>query len=109
MNVSVNTQFSSTRRHNILPPELSIETFFIPRVSSLHTVPNLKFTSALNSALFWKRLVLEIVLGTSDTSRCSVSAPQVQIVPLLDALQLLVFAETLRYLEPKTFFLNHIL
>jgi hypothetical protein len=50
--------------------------------------------------LFWKLLVLEFLLGTSENFLCSDSAPQVKIVPLLDALQLLfLFAETLTCLE----------
>jgi hypothetical protein len=66
-----------------------------------------KFTSAINSdLLFWKLLVFEFLLGISNTLLCSVSAPQVQIVPLLDVLQLLMsFAATLNYSEPRTFFL----
>jgi hypothetical protein len=64
-----------------------------------------KFTLVLNSVLmFWKLLVSEFLLGTSDILLCSMSAPQVKIVPLPDVHQLLIlFAGTLTYLEPKTF------
>jgi hypothetical protein len=63
-----------------------------------------KFTLVLNSVLFWKLLVFEFILGKSETLLCSVSAPQVKIVPLLGWHQLLIlFAGTLTYLEPKTF------
>jgi hypothetical protein len=51
----------------------------------------LKFTLVLNSALlFWKLLVSEFLLGISETLLCSVSAPHVKIVPLLDVRQLLM-------------------
>jgi hypothetical protein len=65
----------------------------------------LKFTVVLNSALlFWKLLAFEFLLGTSETFLCSVSAPQADIVPLLDVLQLLMlFAGILTYLEPNLF------
>jgi hypothetical protein len=33
-------QFSSTQRHNLFHPEISIEIFFILEVSALHAVPN---------------------------------------------------------------------
>jgi hypothetical protein len=59
----------------------------------------------LNSALpFWKLLVSEFLLGTSETLLCSMSALKVKIVPLLDVHQLIMlFAGTLTYLEPETF------
>jgi hypothetical protein len=62
-------------------------------------------TLVLNSALaFWKLLVSEFLLGTSETLLCSMSALPVKIVPLLDLHQLLMlFAGTLTYLEPETF------
>jgi hypothetical protein len=62
-----------------------------------------KFTVALNSVLlFWKLLVFEFPLGISETLLCSMSAPQVKIVPLLHAYHpLMFFAGTLTYLEPK--------
>jgi hypothetical protein len=65
----------------------------------------LKFIFVLHfSLLFWKFLVFEFLLGTLETLLCSVSAPQVNIVPLLDALQLLMlFAGTFTYSEPKMF------
>jgi hypothetical protein len=65
----------------------------------------LKFTVVLNSVLlFWKLLAYEFLLGTSEILLCSVSAPQADIVPLLDALQLLMlFAGILTYLEPNLF------
>jgi hypothetical protein len=65
----------------------------------------LKFTMVLNSALlFWKLLAFEFLLGTSETLLCSVSAPQADIDPLLDVLQLLMlFAGILTYLEPNLF------
>jgi hypothetical protein len=63
-----------------------------------------KFTLVLISLLlFWKLLVFEFLLGISETLLCSVSAPHVKIVPLLDEHQLLMFARTLTYLEPRTF------
>jgi hypothetical protein len=64
----------------------------------------LKFTVVLNSVLLlWKLLAFEFLLGTSETLLCSVSAPQADIVPLLDVLQLLLFAGILTYLEPNLF------
>jgi hypothetical protein len=65
----------------------------------------LKFTVVLNSVLlFWKLLAFEFLIGTSETLLCSVSAPQVDIVPLLDVLRLLMlFAGILTYLEPDLF------
>jgi hypothetical protein len=65
----------------------------------------LKSILVLNSALpFWKLLVSEFLLGISETLHCSMSAPQVKIVPLLDVRQLLMLcAGTLTYSEPKTF------
>jgi hypothetical protein len=59
----------------------------------------------LNSAhLLWKLLAFEFLLGTSETLLCSVPAPQADIVPLLDVLQLLMlFAGILTYLEPNLF------
>jgi hypothetical protein len=67
----------------------------------------LKSTFILNSALsFWKLLVSEFLLGVSETWHCSMSAVQVEIVPPLDAHQLLMlFAGTLTYSEPKTYIL----
>jgi hypothetical protein len=64
-----------------------------------------KCTLVLNSVLlFWKLLVFEFLLGILETFLRSVSVPQVKIAPLLDALQLLMlFAETLTYLEPNIF------
>jgi hypothetical protein len=64
-----------------------------------------KFTLVLNSVLLFRQLlVFEFIPGTLETLLCSVSAPQVRIVPLLDALQLLMlFAGVLAYLESKTF------
>jgi hypothetical protein len=59
----------------------------------------LKFTVALNCALlFWKLLVL---LGTSETSLRSMSAPQVNSVLLLEAFQFLMSVERQKYLEQK--------
>jgi hypothetical protein len=65
----------------------------------------LKFTLVLNSALlFWKLFVSEFLIGISETLRCSMSAPHVKIVPLLDVHQLLMlFAETLTFSEPGIF------
>jgi hypothetical protein len=65
----------------------------------------LKFTLGSKSAfLFWKLLVSEFLLAISEILHCSVSAPRVKIVPLLDVHQLLMlFAETLTYSEPGTF------
>jgi hypothetical protein len=65
----------------------------------------LKSILVLNSALlFWKFSVSEFLLGISETLHCSVSAPHVKIVHLLDVHQLLMlFAEMLTYLEPETF------
>jgi hypothetical protein len=65
----------------------------------------IKFTLVSNSARpFWKLLVSEFLLGTTETLRCSVSAPHVKIVPLLVVHQLLVLsAGTLTYSEPGTF------
>jgi hypothetical protein len=51
----------------------------------------LKFTLALNSVLlFWVTLVFEFLLDISDTFLCSMSVLVVKIVPLLDALQLIM-------------------
>jgi hypothetical protein len=45
----------------------------------------------------------EFPLGTTEILLCSMSAPHVKFVPLLDVHQLLMlFARTLKYLEPKT-------
>jgi hypothetical protein len=65
----------------------------------------LKFSLVSKSALlFWKLLFSELLLDISEISHCSMSAPRVQIVPLLDVHQLLMlFAETLTYSEPGTF------
>jgi hypothetical protein len=65
----------------------------------------LKLTLVSKSALlFWKLLVSEFLLGISEILHCSMSAPRVKIVPLLDVSQLLMlFAETLTYSEPGTF------
>jgi hypothetical protein len=65
----------------------------------------LKFTMVSKSALlFWKVLISEFLLGISEIVYCSMSAPRVKIVPLLDVHQLLMlFAETLTYSEPRTF------
>jgi hypothetical protein len=65
----------------------------------------LKFTAVPNSVpLFWKLLAFEFLLGTSETLLCSVSAPQADIVPLLDVLRLLMlFVGILTYLEPNLF------
>jgi hypothetical protein len=58
-----------------------------------------KFTLVLNSALpFWKLLVSEFLLGIPETLHCSMSAPHLTIVPLIDVHQLLMLlAETLTY------------
>jgi hypothetical protein len=59
-----------------------------------------KFTLVLNSVL----LVFVSLLGTSETSLCSVFALQLKTVLLLDALQLLMLsAETSISLEDKMF------
>jgi hypothetical protein len=65
----------------------------------------LKFTLVSKSAfLFWKLFVSEFLLGISEILHCSMSAPRVKITPLLDVHQLLMlFAETLTYLEPGIF------
>jgi hypothetical protein len=45
-----------------------------------------------------------LLSSSSETSHCSMSAPHVKIVPLLDVHQLLMlFARTLTYSEPGTF------
>jgi hypothetical protein len=66
-----------------------------------------KFTLAVNSPrLFWKVLIFKFLPSTSETLLCSTLAPQVKIIPLLDAFQLLMlFAGTLTYLESELFFL----
>jgi hypothetical protein len=59
---------------------------------------------SISALLFWKLLVSEFLFGISEISHCSMSAPRVQIVPLLDVHQLLrLFAETLMYSELGTF------
>jgi hypothetical protein len=65
----------------------------------------LKFTLVSKSALlFWKLLVSEFLLGISEILHCSVSAPKVKIVPLLDVHQLvMLFALMLMYSESGTF------
>jgi hypothetical protein len=67
-----------------------------------------KYIVVLNSVLlFWKMLAYEFLLGASEILLCSVSAPQADMVPLLDALHLLMlFAGILTYLEPNLFSLN---
>jgi hypothetical protein len=64
-----------------------------------------QFPVILNSVLlFWKLLVFEFLLGISETLLCSMSAPHVKTVPLLDVHQLLMLsAGTLTYSEPRTF------
>jgi hypothetical protein len=53
-----------------------------------------KFTLGPNSVhLFWRSLLLEFLLGISHTSICSISAPHVEIVFLLDVRQLLMFLQ----------------
>jgi hypothetical protein len=65
----------------------------------------IKSILVINSALlFWKLLVSEFLLGISETLHCSMSAPPVKIVHLLDVHQLpMLFAEMLTYLVPETF------
>jgi hypothetical protein len=65
----------------------------------------LKFTLVSNSALlFWKLLVFEFLLGISGILHCTISAPHVKIVPLLDVHQLLMLsAGTLTYSASGTF------
>jgi hypothetical protein len=59
-----------------------------------------KFTFALNSVLFFRKLfVFEFLLGMFGSFLCSVSALRADVVLLLDALQL--FVEMLTYLVPK--------
>jgi hypothetical protein len=54
--------------------------------------------------LIRKLLVSEFLLGISEILHCSMSAPRVKIVPLLDVHHLLMlFAETLTYSKPGTF------
>jgi hypothetical protein len=62
------------------------------------------FTSVLNSVLlFWKLLVFEILFCISETLLCSLSAPRVKIIRLLDVHQpLMLYAGTLTYSEPGT-------
>jgi hypothetical protein len=64
-----------------------------------------KFILVSNSALlFWKLLASEFLLGISETLLCSMSAPRVKIVPLLDVHQLLILsAGKLTYLDSGTF------
>jgi hypothetical protein len=66
----------------------------------------LKFIFVLNSVfLFCKLFVFEFLLGTSDI--CSVSAPHLKIVPLLDVHQLLMLsAGTFTYSESTLFSLT---
>jgi hypothetical protein len=57
-----------------------------------------------SALLFWKLLVSEFLLGISEILHCSMSAPYLKIIPLLDVHQLLMlFAETLTFSEPGTF------
>jgi hypothetical protein len=65
----------------------------------------LKFTLVSKSSLlFWKLLFSEFLLGISEILHCSMPAPRVKIVPLLDVHQLLIlFAEMLTYSEPGAF------
>jgi hypothetical protein len=65
-----------------------------------------KFTLVSNSARpFWKLVLSEFLLATSETLHCSMSAPHLKIVPLLDVHQLLMLsAGALTYSEPGTFF-----
>jgi hypothetical protein len=61
------------------------------------------FTLVLNSVLlFCKLLVIELLLAISETLLRSVSAPEVEVMPLLDAHQkLTLLAGMLIYLEPN--------
>jgi hypothetical protein len=62
-----------------------------------------KFALVLNDVpLFWKLFVFEFLLGMSETLHCSMPVPHVNIVPLLDARQLLMSVGTLPYSEPRT-------
>jgi hypothetical protein len=67
-----------------------------------------EFTLILNyDLLFSKPVIFKFLLGTSETLQCSMSAPHVTIVPLLDVHQLLMsFAGTLTYSDPKLFSLT---
>jgi hypothetical protein len=52
---------------------------------------------------FENRWSSSVLLGLSKLSLCSISAPQLKIALLLDALQLLMlFVEALEYLKRKT-------
>jgi hypothetical protein len=64
-----------------------------------------KFILVSNSALlFWKFFTSEFLLGISETFLCSLSAPRVKIVPLLDVHQLLTLSvRKLTYLDSGTF------
>jgi hypothetical protein len=42
--------------------------------------------------LFWKLLLFEFLRGISETFLCSVSTPEVRLIPLLDALLLLMLS-----------------
>jgi hypothetical protein len=65
----------------------------------------LKFTLVSKLAiLFWKLLVSEFLLGISEILHCSVSAPHLNIVPLLNVNELLMlFAGPLTYSETGIF------
>jgi hypothetical protein len=67
-----------------------------------------KFALVLNSVLsFCELLVFDFLLSTSKALLCLMSAPQVKIVLLIDALQLLMlFVGTLTHVEPKLFSLS---
>jgi hypothetical protein len=91
------------------PPPLLLLLFIctlyvLGGIASMHSIL-LKFTLVSNSALpFWKLLVSEFLFSISETLLCSMSAPHLKIVPLLDVHQLLMLsARTLTYLEPETF------
>jgi hypothetical protein len=90
--------------YSLVLEELKLHTLYIRR-HRLDASFLLKFTLVWNSALpFWKLLVSEFLLGISETLHCSMSAPHVKIIPLLDVHQpLMLFAGTLTYSGPETF------
>lgn len=70
-----------------------------------------KFTFVLKSVLlFLKLFVIECLLGVSETFLCSVSALQVEIIPLIDALQMLMlFVQTWGMWNQKFFSESYII
>jgi hypothetical protein len=105
-------QQTGTHQQNF---QFSVFKRFIPhaRYSYTYALEQLKLRTSrkrkyhlyalvLNSVLpFWKLFVFQSLLGISKIMHCSTSVHQVKVLPLLGALQLLMFAERFTYFQPQ--------